>query len=197
MPQSELLKKVVAALETANTPYMLTGSYASSLQGEPRLTHDTDIVVSLSNAGARALLEEFHSPDYYLDELVVYDAIKERGQFNLLEISSGDKVDFWLLTDEAFDQSRFDRRSVEEFEGLQLFVSRPEDTILMKLRWAKLSGGSQKQMRDARSVLELQMPNLDLAYINRWAHTLDVEDLWDQIRGGASGGRGDHNADAP
>jgi hypothetical protein len=48
MSQSELLKKTIAALEAANTPYMLTGSFASSLQGEPRLTHDIDLVVAIT-----------------------------------------------------------------------------------------------------------------------------------------------------
>ena len=56
MSQSELLKKVTIALEATGTPYMLTGSYASSLQGEPRLTHDIDLVVAITLAAARSLL---------------------------------------------------------------------------------------------------------------------------------------------
>jgi hypothetical protein len=56
MSQSELLKKVIIALEATGTPYMLTGSYASSLQGEPRLTHDIDLVVAITLAAARSLL---------------------------------------------------------------------------------------------------------------------------------------------
>jgi predicted nucleotidyltransferase len=50
MSQSELLKKTIAGLEAANTPYMLTGSFASSLRGEPRLTHDIDLVVAITPA---------------------------------------------------------------------------------------------------------------------------------------------------
>ena len=60
--------------------------------------------------------------------------------FSLLQASEGDKVDFWLLTDDPFDIARFARRRAEPALGLKLFVSSPEDTILMKLRWAKLSG---------------------------------------------------------
>src|SRR5580698_8759475 len=104
MSQSELLKKVVAALEASNTPYMLTGSYASSLQGEPRLTHDIDLVVEITPWAARSLLRHFPAPDYYLDEPAVLDAINRKSQFNLVEVRSGDKVDFWMLSDEPFDQ---------------------------------------------------------------------------------------------
>jgi hypothetical protein len=178
MSQSELLKKVVAALETTNTPYMLSGSYASSLQGEPRLTHDVDLVVAITPQAVRSLLLTFAAPDYYLDETAIAQAIAHKSQFNLLDVVDGDKVDFWMLTDDPFDQSRFARRYIETFEGQQLHVSRPEDTILMKLRWAEMSSGSDKQFGDARGVYELQLPSLDLAYIDRWARILNITDLW-------------------
>jgi hypothetical protein len=182
MSQSELLKRVIGALEATNTPYMLTGSYASSLQGEPRLTHDIDLVVAITPSAARSLSLEFPAPDYYLDEIAVAEAVGRKSQFNLLDIRNGDKVDFWMLTDEPFDQSRFARRYVEEFEGQRLHVSRPEDTILMKLRWAELSGGSEKQFGDARSIYELQRNSLDLSYMEQWARSLGVTGLWERIK---------------
>jgi hypothetical protein len=182
MSQSELLKKVVAVLEATGTPYMLTGSYASSFQGEPRMTHDIDLVVALRPSQAQSLLLKFPAPDYYLDENAVAEAIERKSQFNLLDVRSGDKVDFWLLTGEPFDQSRFARRYVEEFEGQRLYVSRPEDTILMKLHWAQLSGGSEKQFGDARSVYELQQNSLDLSYLEQWARLLDVMTLWERLK---------------
>ena len=47
MSQQELLKLVIARLHEAGIEYMLTGSLASSLQGEPRATHDIDLVVAI------------------------------------------------------------------------------------------------------------------------------------------------------
>ena len=47
MSQQELLSRVVRALTAAGVEYMVTGSVASSFQGEPRLTHDIDLVISL------------------------------------------------------------------------------------------------------------------------------------------------------
>jgi len=123
MSQSELLKKTIAALEAANTHYMLTGSFASSLQGEPRLTHDIDLVIAITTPGIKSLLA-----------------------------------------------------------GQRFHVSRPEDTILMKLRWAKLSGGSEKQFGDARSVYEVQEKSLDLPYMERWVKILDLMELWQRLK---------------
>ena len=74
------------------------------------------------------------------------DAINRQGMFNLIDVTSGDKVDFWMLTNEPFDRSRFARKYAEEVWGMRITVSSPEDTILAKLRWAKLSGGSENSL---------------------------------------------------
>jgi hypothetical protein len=51
--QPELLKLVAGRLESDRIEYMVTGSIASSLQGEPRSTHDIDIVVALPGDAAQ------------------------------------------------------------------------------------------------------------------------------------------------
>jgi hypothetical protein len=174
MSQPELLRKVIKALESAKIEYMITGSIASSLQGEPRSTHDIDIVVSVWRSSIKCLLDAFQS-GYYLDEADILGAINDNSMFNLIDMDSGDKVDFWMLTDEPFDQSRFARRYAEKIMDMTVMVSMPEDTILAKLRWAKLSGGSEKQYVDALRIYEVQSDNLDLKYLKKWAKILDVE----------------------
>ena len=164
---------------------MLTGSVVSSLQGEPRSTHDIDLVVALPPEAVRPLLEAFPPPDYFLSEDAIREALRQRSMFNLLCLTDGEKVDFWMLTGEPFDQSRFARKRVENALGIRFTVSAPEDTILAKLRWAKLSGGSEKQFTDALRVYEVQASQLDLGYLNRWARQLDVEDLWQRLCGDA------------
>jgi hypothetical protein len=69
--------------------------------------------------------------------------------------------------------------------GLRLQVSAPEDTILAKLRWAKLAGGSEKQFTDALRVYETQREKLDHGYLNHWAAQLGVESLWGQLQANA------------
>jgi hypothetical protein len=41
---------------------MITGSVASSLQGEPRATHDLDVVVAVQAKDVAALVEGFSHP---------------------------------------------------------------------------------------------------------------------------------------
>jgi hypothetical protein len=94
--------------------------------------------------------------------------------FNLIDSSAGDKADFWLLTEAPFDRERFSRRMWVEALGLELSVSTPEDTILMKLHWSAQAGGSEKQLGDALRVYELQSGALDEEYLDEWAARLDV-----------------------
>ncbi len=185
MSQQKLLEKVIRVLDQAGIEYMITGSVASSLQGEPRSTHDIDMVVTIEESKAPELAGAFPAPDFYLDEQSIVEAIAgppAQSMFNLIELDSGDKVDFWILSSQDFDRTRFSRRIRQEFEGFEMQLSSPEDTILSKLRWAKLSGGSEKQFVDALGVYEVQYGKLDLDYLDRWAKKLEVDCLWQRLK---------------
>ena len=170
-----LIRKVIQTLEDVGIEYMVTGSVASSLQGEPRSTHGIDLVVVLQRSAIQKLIDAFPPPDFYVSEPSILNAIDTGGMFNIIDTNEGDKIDFWMLTDEPFDQSRFSRKYAEDIMGFSIQVSSPEDTILVKLKWAQLSGGSEKQFADALRVYEVQHGKLDLDYLANWAKTLNVE----------------------
>lgn len=188
MSQIGLLTEAVRALESTGIRYLLSGSLASSLQGEPRATHDIDLVVEVDSRLVDALSAAFGTDPYFFDASMARDALCRRGMFNLLDTSCGDKIDFWMLTGDPFDESRFARRVCIEAFGLDLWVSSPEDTILQKLRWAVASGGSERQTRDAAGVYEVQQGALDDAYLDAWAERLGVSAQLAGIRAAASSG---------
>jgi hypothetical protein len=181
MSQQDLLRSVVRTLDDCGCEHMLTGSFASSLQGEPRLSHDIDLVVDMAPPQIPALLTCFPPPEFHLDRQSILDAMAHRSMFTLLSVLEGDKIDFWLLTDDPFDVARFKRRQREEVLGMSLSVSSPEDTILSKLRWAKLSGGSERQAHDALRVYEVQFGVLDLGYVQRWVKTMGLQEYWARL----------------
>lgn len=185
MSQQNLLIHALRALDDIGVPYMVTGSTASSIQGEPRSTHDIDLVVELGREAVDGLVRRFPEPDFYVSVDAARSAVEEQSMFNVLNLTSGDKVDFWLLTDEPFDVSRFARRQEIPLFGMQVFVSSPEDTILAKLRWSRLSGGSERQERDALAVYELQFARLDQEYVDEWAERLQVTPLLERLRAAA------------
>ena len=180
-----LIRQVIQTLEDAGIEYMVTGSVASSLQGEPRSTHDIDLVVALQRSTIQKLIDAFPPPDFCASEASTLDAIETGGMFNIIDTNEGDKIDFWTLTDEPFDRSRFSRKYVEDVMGFSIQVSSPEDTILAKLKWSQLSGGSEKQFADALRVYEIQYGKLDLDYLADWAKTLDVESTLKRLQNAA------------
>ena len=182
MSQPELVKRVASALEAAGIGYMLTGSVVSSLQGEPRSTHDVDFVVEMNVQQSAAFLNEFKEPEFYVSNEAVKEALRTKRMFNILSVNDGDKADVWILKDDAFDRSRFERRMEIDFFGQRVKLTTPEDTILYKLNWALQCGGSEKQFNDAKGVYEVQHHHLDESYIDHWAKVLKIEDLLVRIR---------------
>lgn len=178
MQQSELLTYVAGILDANGIPYMFTGSVVSSYYGEPRATHDIDIVVELEASLVSAFAEVFPDPTFYLREESIREAVDRRSMFNLIDTASGNKVDFWLLTFDAFDTSRFARRQRVNLFGTPVFIATPEDAIVSKLRWSKLAGGSRKQQDDALRMFEVQHGLLDFSYLQKWVGELKLEAEW-------------------
>ena len=182
MSQQELLIRVIGILDSNAIDYMLTGSLASSIQGEPRSTHDIDIVITIKQSQVESFIQSFPGDEFYVNRKSVFHALDQKRMFNVIHSREGLKIDFWILTDSPFDRSRFSRKYVENFFGEKILASMPEDTILSKLRWARLSGGSEKQFIDALRVFEIQYENLDMSYLEKWAKNLDIEDLWEELK---------------
>lgn len=182
MSQQELLIIVISGLEEKNIPYMLTGSLVSSIQGEPRLTHDIDLIINLDKKDSDKILSLFTSDKYYISEKALKESLNKKTSFNVIDLETGDKVDFWILSKSSFDLSRFSRRIKIKFLDFFIYISTPEDTILEKLFWSKISGGSEKHFKDAMHVFEFQREKLDFVYLEMWVEKLKIEDLWKKIR---------------
>ena len=66
MPEPDLLELFVAPLEAIGVRYLVTGSVAATLYGEPRATHDIDLVVDLAAGQAAGLPRAFPEDAFYL-----------------------------------------------------------------------------------------------------------------------------------
>ena len=68
-----------------------------------------------------------------------------------------------------------------------LSVATPEDTVIQKLVWYRMSDEVQDhQRRDVVGILRTWRGKLDDAYMDRWGTTLGVADLLDRVRKEAS-----------
>jgi hypothetical protein len=159
-------------LNERQIPYMISGSVASMFYGEPRLTHDLDLVIDIRLEEALGLQEVF-GKQYYISEEGIKDALKHKTMFNIIHHDTGMKIDFWILTDSGFDRSRFKRRVQHLVEGTNYYFSSIEDTILIKLIWLKDSD-HVKHADDIRGIIRLNGELLDKMYLRSWIIDLDL-----------------------
>jgi len=94
-----LIRRILAVLQQAEVPYMLTGSLASSMHGEPRSTHDIDLVIDPTRDSLAKLLEGFPAEAYYVSRDAAFEAFEVRSFFNVIDFESGWKVDFFIRKD--------------------------------------------------------------------------------------------------
>jgi hypothetical protein len=187
MDQADLLRHAITVLESQELTYMLVGSYASAVYGEPRFTHDIDIVIHLPADAAGRLCSAFPSPEFYVSQAAAREAIMRGGQFNVIHPASGNKIDFMIPRRDAWGRTQLTRRIrrpiLPDREG---FVAAPEDVIIGKL-WYYDDGGSEKHLRDIAGMLQTSSDSIDTQYIENWATQLGFADHWrlvlERVRG--------------
>jgi len=179
--QREIIAALTRVLDASGTPYMLTGSVASSLHGEPRASLDVDVVVDPSKATLGRLVDALLALGWYADADAARDALAERGQFNAIDPASGWKVDLIIRKRRPFSDSEFARRRRMAVHGTDVQVASPEDTIVAKLEWARL-GESDRQLRDVVGILRVSAAELDLGYVAGWVERLGLQEMWDRAR---------------
>ncbi|HSC26273.1 MAG TPA: hypothetical protein VLD67_03310 [Vicinamibacterales bacterium] len=180
-PEEEVLGRVVDILLRVAVPYMITGSIATSYHGRPRATHDADVIIDPAPEQLEAMLQRLEAAGFYVDPECARDALRQRRQFNVIDIARATKVDLIIRKARPFSVEEFRRRQPLRLAfGQVVDVVSAEDAVLSKLEWARRSGDSERQIRDAAGVLELN-PDIDRGYVERWAGELGVKDLWDQI----------------
>jgi len=172
----------VEVLERLEIPYMVVGGFAAIFYGEPRLTLGVDVLLDMRTEHIKPLVAAFPIPDYYISEEAARDALNRRYPFNVIQPSTGAKIDLVPLPRDPFTRLAFQRRQrlvFDEADHSATFIT-PEDIVVAKLI-AYRETGSDKHLRDARGVLTMQWGGLNLEAIRRGAHASDVIETFENL----------------
>ena len=165
---------------------MIGGSVAAIFYGEPRLTHDVDLIVTLKAKDVPALATMFPDRDFYLPppEAIAEEVEREAGQFNLIHQATGFKADFYVAGRDELNNWGLELKREIQFEGETVAVAPPEYVVVRKLQYFR-EAGSEKHLRDIRSILAVWGSQLDSDALDRWIERLDVAAEWQKARAGS------------
>jgi hypothetical protein len=173
---------VAEALEGCGLRYLVGGSLASSLSGEPRSTLDVDLVISISENDVQPFVEKL-GDGFYAEPDSLRRAIRDRSSTNIIHYGTSMKVDLFIVGGSVLDEQQMNRRQrvqVATDPDRHLYFHTPEDILLQKLSWYRAGNEvSDRQWRDILGIVLVQA-RLDEEYLRDGARKLGVVDLLDR-----------------
>jgi hypothetical protein len=184
MLEPNLFKIFISRLNKLGVRYMVTGAVAIVIYGEPRLTHDIDVVVDLNREDAEKLVQAFPSEEFYCPPIEVINLEINRplrGHFNLIHYETGFKADIYTLgQDELHHWAITDRKSFE-MEGESIWLAPPEYVILRKLEYYR-DGSSEKHLMDIANMVEISSELINFEQLQNKIKDYALEKEWQKVQ---------------
>ena len=180
MQEHSLFYIFTSRLNDLNIRYMITGSVASIVYGEPRMTHDIDLVMELEYedtgrfAGAFPI-EIFYCPPVEIIKVELGRSF--RGHFNLIHHETGFKADVYLRGRDPLHEWALNNREKIDFESGYIWVAPVEYVILRKLEYFK-EGKSEKHLRDIKGILTISTNDIDFELLVEKIDMMKLSKEW-------------------
>ena len=168
--------QVIAALSRCGIPHVVVGSFARNFHSFPRSTNDADIVLGVDGTGLTRFEAEL-GREFSLETQTTFETITGTFRHVLIHRETAFKTELFLLSQDAYDQERFQRRQAICFNEQATFVLTAEDVIVTKLRWLR-----PKDVEDIRDVIAVKSAKLDWDYIHHWTDLHATRAKLDEIR---------------
>lgn len=171
---------VIKCFEQLGIDYYIGGSVASSTYGISRATIDVDLIAKIEINHVEKLVK-YLEKYYYINAGMIKNAIQEKSSFNLIHLETMIKIDVFIFKGQPYDIKAFGRCKTDTLDDenpRKFYLSSPEDSILSKLQWYKMSNEVlQQQWKDILGIIKVQGDKLDLDYLKLWALNLNISDL--------------------
>ncbi len=169
MPERDLFLLFLAPLNRLGILYMVTGAAASIVYGQPRMTHDIDIVVEMSLRDATQIPLAFPPDSFYsppLETLRIEIQRSQRGRFNLIHHDTGFKADLYLVGEDKLHRWAMARRRKVTLGEETVWIAPIEYVIIRKLEYYR-EGGSDKHLGDIRGMIAASSDMIDFTELER------------------------------
>jgi len=160
-------------------PYAIMGGWAVRVYALPRPTYDIDFTIAAPSERLQELYSEVSGlgctvPDQFLGGWIDRVADMPLVKFRLYVEGHGLDIDVFLA-ESPYQEEVLRRRRLHELRGRPVQFVSPEDLVLLKLIAAR-----SRDLGDIEDVM-LARPDIDEAYMRRWAGPLGVEEKLEEV----------------
>lgn len=185
MHEANLYNIFLSRLNQAGFDYMVTGSVACIIYGQPRMTHDIDIILDVRTSQIDELINVFPVKEFYCppSNIIQIENDREaRGHFNLIHQDSGFKADIYPVGNDNLIRWGLSCKKKFQMQEQVVWVAPPEYVIIQKIQYY-LEGGSSKHLSDIRGVLNTSSEMIDFSSLEEWIEKLSLQGEWELING--------------
>ena len=183
MPDRNLFQVYISRLNALSVRYVITGAAAGTIYGEPRLTHDIDIILDLKKTDVDNFVQAFPLSEFYCppgEVLRIEISRPGRGHFNLIHHLTGFKADIYLAGRDELHAWALKNGQAFDIEGEPYWLAPVEYVILRKLEYFR-EGGSEKHLKDIKGMLEISGDRIDLDFLKEKIASMKLESEWQKI----------------
>jgi len=185
MLDHKLFLTFLKPLNTTRIRYCVTGSVAGIIYGEPRLTHDIDIVLEIQDKDVLLLKNAFPEQNFYLppeDIIFIEKKREERGHMIIIHNKSGFKADIYFTGKDPLSQWAVQNSLSIDYEGNSVSIARPEYVIVRKLEYYR-EGNIQKHLQDIAGILEHSSDLIDFKLLEKFTGRYLLDKEWEMAKG--------------
>ena len=177
---TELIDLFIRPLNDHNIRYVITGSVASMVYGEPRLTNDVDVVLDITSRDISRLIVAFPEENFYLppSEVIETELLRgSRGHFNIISQQTMLKADIYLVGHDPLQRWGMNSARILTIDGIQISFAAPEYIIIRKLEFYR-EGNSAKHLRDIASMVNESSAEIDQPLLDSYITQLHLQTEW-------------------
>lgn len=185
MPDPRLFKLFLKPLHSSGISYCVTGSVAGIIYGEPRLTHDIDVIIEIQTNDIALLTRFFPEDQFYMppeDIIIIEHKREDRGHLNIIHKLSGFKADIYFTGKDPLSRWAVQHAITIDYEQIPISVARPEYVIVRKLEYYR-EGNIQKHLADIEGILKHSSELIDFNQLSRFIEQCSLQKEWKLVHG--------------
>ncbi len=181
MQELNLYQLFTEKLNNKKIPYAVTGSVASIVYGEPRMTHGIDIVIEININEAEDFIKCFPEDDFYCppSEVLKTEILRRsRGHCNIIHHETGFKADIYFTGSDQFQIWGITNARYFDFNDSKIAVAPPEYVIVKKLEFYK-EGHDQKHIKDIIAIIHYSKDQINMQLLEDYIEKFSLINEWE------------------